>query len=104
MAKIGRPYSSVNWLVKEGSEEEFVGRWTAFVEWSLKNAPGVESAILVRDSANPHRFLSLGAWDTAEAMQAWRQMPEFQELFGACRELCDEVQVHSYTLVAAPSK
>ena len=104
MAKLGRPYSSGDWLVKEGSEEEFVGRWTAFVEWSLQNAPGVESAILVRDSANPHRFLSLGAWDTAEAMQAWRRMPEFQELFGACRELCDEAQVHSYTLVAARSK
>ena len=104
MAKIGLPYSSGNWLVKEGSEEEFVGRWTAFVEWSLKNAPGVESAILVRDSANPDRFLSLGAWDTAEAMQAWRQMPQFQESFSARQELCDEAQVHSYTLVAARSK
>jgi heme-degrading monooxygenase HmoA len=104
MAKIGQPYSSANWLVKEGSEEEFVSRWNAFVEWSLKNAPGLESGILVQDSDNPRRFLSLGAWDTAEAMQAWRQMREFQELFEACRELCDEVQVRSYTLASAPSK
>ena len=104
MTKIGQPYSSGNWLVKEGSEEAFVSRWTAFVEWSLKNAPGLESGILIQDSDNPRRFLSLGAWDTAEAMQAWRQMPEFQELFEACRELCDEVQVRSYTLASAPSK
>jgi heme-degrading monooxygenase HmoA len=104
MAKIGQPYSSGYWLVKEGSEEDFVSRWTAFVEWSLKNAPGLESGILIQDSDNPRRFLSLGAWDTAEAMQAWRQMLEFQELFDACRELCDEVQVRSYTLASAPSK
>jgi len=104
MVKVGQPYSSANWLVKEGSEEDFVSRWNAFVEWSLENAPGLESGILVRDSDNPSRFLSLGAWDTAEAMQAWRQMPEFQELFEGCRELCDEVQVRSYTLASAPSK
>lgn len=104
MAKIGQPYSSGNWLVKEGSEEDFVSRWTAFVEWSLKNAPGLESGILIQNSDNSRRFLSLGAWDTAEALQAWRQMPEFQELFEACRELCDEVQVRSYTVTSAPSK
>ena len=104
MAQIGQPYSSGNWLVKEGSEEDFVSRWTAFVEWSLENAPGFVTGLLIQDSDNPRRFLSLGAWDTAEAMQAWRQMPEFQELFEACRELCDEVQVSSYTLASAPSK
>ena len=104
MAKIDQPYSSGNWLVKEGSEEDFISRWTAFVEWSLENAPGLETGILIRDSDNPRRFLSLGAWDTAGALQAWRQMPEFQELFEACRELCDEVQVRSYTLASAPSK
>jgi quinol monooxygenase YgiN len=74
------------------------------VEWSLKNAPGLVTGILIQDSDNPRRLLSLGAWDTAEAMQAWRQMPEFQELFEACRELCDEVQVSSYTLASAPSR
>ena len=104
MAQIGQPYSSGYWLVKEGSEEDFVSRWTAFVEWSLENAPGLVTGILIQDSDNPRRFLSLGAWDTAEAMQAWRQMPEFQELFDACRELCDEVQVRSYTLASAPSR
>jgi heme-degrading monooxygenase HmoA len=104
MAKIGQPYSSANWLVKEGSADEFVSRWTAFVEWSFKNAPGLESGLLVQDSDNPRRFLSLGAWDTAEAMQAWRQMPVFQELFEGCRELCDEGQVRSYTLASAPSE
>jgi heme-degrading monooxygenase HmoA len=104
MAKIGQPHSSGYWLVKEGSEENFVSRWTAFVEWSLENASGLESGILIQDSDNLRRFISIGAWDTAEAMQAWRQMPEFQELFEACRELCDEMQVRSYTLAYAPSK
>ena len=26
-----------------GREEDFVGRWTTFIEWSLNNAPGAES-------------------------------------------------------------
>ena len=59
MAKIGQPYSSGSWLVKEGSEEDFVSRWTIFVEWSLKNAPGLESGLLIQDSDNSRRFLLL---------------------------------------------
>jgi len=101
MAKMGQAYSSGNWLVQEGNEEEFVSRWTAFTDWSLQNANGAVSFVLVRDSANPRLFLSLGAWETEQAVQAWRQTPEFEEMFGACRELCDEFEAHFYTLAAS---
>jgi heme-degrading monooxygenase HmoA len=104
MEKMGQAYSSGNWLIQEGKKEDFIARWTNFAQWSLENAPGVESAVLVQDSDNPRRFLSLGAWVDEEAMSAWRQRPEFQELLGACRELCEEFEAHSYTLAAAPSK
>jgi heme-degrading monooxygenase HmoA len=84
MAKIGQPYTSGRWLVRAGSEEDFIERWTAFTEWSLKNAPAAESFFLIQDTGDPRRFLSFGAWEDPEAVRAWRQRPEFSELLGEC--------------------
>jgi heme-degrading monooxygenase HmoA len=41
---------------------------------------GVESVVLVRSTEDSRRFLSLGAWGNQEAQQAWREMPQMQEL------------------------
>jgi heme-degrading monooxygenase HmoA len=104
MTKIGQPYTSGRWLVRAGSEEDFIERWTAFTQWSLNNAPGAESFILIQDTGDPRRFLSFGAWDDSEAVTAWRQKPEFSELLGECRELCEEFEPHDYRLAASPSR
>ena len=58
MAKIGQPYTSGAWLVRAGSEEAFIERWTNFTQWSLKNAPGAESFVLLRNSIERRRFVS----------------------------------------------
>src|SRR3712207_5162062 len=97
MAKIGQPYTSGAWLVRAGSEEDFIERWTNFTQWSLKNAPGAESFVLLRDITERRRFVSFGAWDDVEAVVAWRQRPEFSELLGECRALCEEFEPHVYT-------
>ena len=91
-------------MVRAGSEEEFVNRWTAFIEWTSDNAAGAESFVLVRSTDQPRRFLSLGAWESQEAQEAWREMPRMQELLGRCRELCEEFDSHSYALAASPSR
>jgi heme-degrading monooxygenase HmoA len=101
MAKIGQPYTSGTWLVKEGKEEEFVARWTEFTEWSLGNAPGAESFVLLRDATDPRRFISFGAWEDAGTVAAWRERPAFQERLGACRALCDDFRGTDHTLSAA---
>jgi heme-degrading monooxygenase HmoA len=101
MAKIGQPYTSGNWLVKEGNEEEFIRRWTEFTEWSLANAPGADSFLLIRDSTDPRHFMSFGAWEDADLVSAWRDRPEFQQRLGACRELCDDFKPTDSTLSAA---
>jgi quinol monooxygenase YgiN len=102
MEKTGKSYSSGEWLVRAGSEEEFIERWNTFLEWTLNNAPGAVSFVLVRSTEDPRRFLSLGAWENEEAQDAWRQMPQMQELFSQCRELCEEFEAHGYTLAASP--
>ncbi len=99
----GQPYSSSSCFVMAGSEEEFVSRWTALAEWVLNNVPGAKSAVLIRSTEDPRRFLSLVAWETQEAWEAWRERFEMQELFERCRELCEEFEVHAYTLAASPS-
>jgi heme-degrading monooxygenase HmoA len=104
MEKTGQSYSSGEWLVQPGSEEEFIQRWTNFLEWSLNNAPGAVTAVLVRSAEEPRRFLSLGAWENQEALERWRQMDQMQELLGQCRELCEEFEAHFYTLAANLSR
>ena len=101
MAKDGQPYTSGNWIVKEGSEKEFIARWTDFTEWALANAPGAESFILIREVADPRRFVSFGAWEDAESVKAWRERPEFQQGLAACRALCEDFRPSDSTLAAA---
>ena len=102
----GQFYGSGEWLVREGSEDDFVERWTTLMEWSLNNAPGAvsESFLLVRSTEDPRRFLSLGAWENQDAREAWLQMPRMQEFFSQCRELCEEVESHQYTLAVSPGR
>ena len=100
MEETGRSYSSGEWLVREGSEEEFIERWNSFTEWSLNDATGAVSFVLVRSTEEPSKFLSLGAWESEEAQEAWREMPRMQVMLGQCRALCDEFDTHRYTLAA----
>ena len=103
MAEIGKPYASGRWLVNAGSEDVFIERWTTFTQWSLDNNPGAESFLLIRDTAEPRRFLSIGAFESQEAVTQWRMRAEFSELLGQCRALCEEFEPHDYTLAASPS-
>ena len=104
MAEIGKPYASGRWLVNAGSEDDFIERWTTFTQWSLDNNPGAESFVLVRDTAEPRRFLSIGAFKSQQTVTQWRERPEFTELRDACRELCEEFEPHDYTVAARPSR
>jgi quinol monooxygenase YgiN len=101
MERTGQSYSSGEWLVREGSEEEFIERWTTFIEWTLNDAPGAESFVLVRSMEDSRKFLSLGAWESQQAQEAWREMPQMQVMLGQCRALCDEFDTHRYTLAAS---
>ena len=95
-------YVSGDWLVRAGSEQDFTERWVAFTSWSLANAPGASSFVLIRDEADPRHFLSFGVWADAGSRAAWRQRPEFAELLGRCREVCEEVRGGDYLLAASP--
>lgn len=106
MAEVGQPFTSGNWVVKEGREDDFVSRWTEFVEWSIDTmgAGASDPPVLIRQEANPRHFLSFGGWRDADTVQKWRSHPEFAERLGRCRELCDEFVAGDYAVVAAPKR
>ena len=94
-------FASGNWCVSPGREEEFVARWTEFLEWTRAAAPGLGSARLIRDAEDPRHFISFATWENAEAMQQWRSLPGFADHLSACRALCGDFRGSSYSLAAA---
>jgi len=91
-------YASGNWVVTKGREEEFVRRWTEFLQWTRASFDELGSAHLIRDEETPAHFVSFATWQSVEALREWRSRPEFALRMGACRALCDDFHGSSYTL------
>jgi heme-degrading monooxygenase HmoA len=91
-------YTSGDWAVKEGQEEEFIKRWSDFAHWSSENIPGSGDFYLIQDKANPRHFLSFGSWENPDAVADWRGRPEFKQFMGQNKEVCDEFKAGNYTL------
>jgi heme-degrading monooxygenase HmoA len=77
VADVEDRFTTGNWTVKEGSEDEFTSRWTEFTTWALENSPGAEFFYLIRSDSDPRRFVSVGAWSDRQAVDAWRSSAEF---------------------------
>ncbi|KPI07450.1 Antibiotic biosynthesis monooxygenase [Actinobacteria bacterium OV450] len=100
MSESDRYWTAGNWHVSEGREDEFIERWTAFMTWTDAAVGGFLSARLVRDTADPAHFVSFASWRDPEAIGTWQRKPDFHELFGECRALCDGVDAGGYVLAA----
>jgi quinol monooxygenase YgiN len=85
-------YTSADWLINEGREDEFVRAWTEFVDWSLEEDVGALGGMLFQDGSEPRRFLSIGPWKSAEAANAWFTSPELQERSQPFRELAEHFE------------
>ena len=77
------------WQVTPGSEENFVSAWRDLAAWTVEHTPGAGAATLVQDTAQPHRFVSFGPWESAEAIDAWRASSGFQERVGKMQALLE---------------
>jgi heme-degrading monooxygenase HmoA len=86
----GEHYASGNWRVKEGSEEEFMARWRAWLSASASAVRGFGSARLLRDTDDPRHFVSFSDWEDPGSRNDWKASPEFAKGIAACRELCEE--------------
>ena len=99
-AGIGTFYTLAEWALRPGNEDAFVSAWAEFARWTAENQQGAMTGVLLRDSSEPLRFISLGPWKDRESAEAWRQTPQFRESFVHFRELCSEVRPKSLISVA----
>ena len=72
-------FTSGQWTVLPGREEEFVAAWAELAEWTAREVPGSGWAQLIQREDDPRRFVSFGPWQSAEAIAAWRASAGFQE-------------------------
>src|SRR6266536_2825274 len=94
-----KPYSHTVWRVKDGMQDEFVARWSEWVEWSRRNGFAA-SAMLIRDSDDPTRFGSFGPWETVDAVRSWRSLSGYQERVGRLQELVEGFDPRTLVVVA----
>ena len=100
MNKIGKPYTLGIWTVKQGNEKSFIAEWTAFSTWTNNNISRAGTAYLLQDRDNPRQFISYGAWESVDAIAAWRERPEFKAFVAKVRDLCEKFEPHSLVQVA----
>ncbi len=92
-------YTSGAWVVKEGEEDAFVAEWKAFVTWASA-MPGSGTFRLVRDLDDPRKFMSFAPWESFEAQNDWKELPEFRERIMRVRSHCEDFQPSTLELVA----
>jgi heme-degrading monooxygenase HmoA len=95
-------YTSGTWLVRDGADDAFVEAWTAFVEWA-REMPGSGVFRLVRDVDQPRRYMSFAPWESFDAQQAWKALPEFPERIGRVRQHCESFEPFTLELVTSVS-
>jgi heme-degrading monooxygenase HmoA len=102
MEDMGRPYTSGVWTVKPGREEDFVARWGELAEWASTEFPSAGQPTLLRDMDEPRRFVSFGAWNDMEQIDAFRQHAEFARNVARIREALDDFSPFTYEAVIEP--
>ncbi len=71
-------YTTGSWMPFATQEEAFVGAWKEFASWATAMPGAAGAALLTRDLREPERFVSFLAWESLEAIRAWKSHPEFK--------------------------
>ena len=80
-----------SWLIHAGCEDEFLAAWTDLMHWTMQEVPGqVGSIPLYRDFQQNHRFFCPMAWESVEAIAAWRANRGYQTRIKHIEQLCAE--------------
>ena len=87
--------------VEPENDAEFIEAWSQFAAW-VSRRPGNRSVRLMRDVRNTGRLVSVGKWDDAEAVRAFKSEAEFKEQLGRIVKLSKEFEpTELVTLVKA---
>lgn len=103
MKRLGTLYRLGEWTVKPGKIPEFIEAWQAGADWIALNLSDDGEGILLQDTENPNKFISLAFSVDPEKTQEVISRPEFQEFMSKTRSLCDEAQPHRMRAVGYSS-
>jgi hypothetical protein len=85
-------YTYADWLIREGREDEFVRIWTEFVDWSAGETDAALGGLLLQDSSDARRFISIGPWRSSEEAYEWFRRPDLEQRSLALREVADRFE------------
>jgi len=88
------------WQIKPGNQDAFRDAWQAFANWTTENVPGAIEGFLLQDADDPNLFYSIGPWESAAVVEAWRARPEFGAFVAKVMPLCDAFEPHNMQLAA----
>lgn len=95
----GELYTLGIWVVKPGLEDEFMRAWSDLARWTKSSCAGAQSVVLLRDSANPRRFISVGPWRSAADVSAWRDTEEFKNGVAGIKPMLESFEPGSFVPV-----
>ena len=99
-AEMAETYTNGVWMVKPGEEDAFVSAWREFASWG-HTWPGCGTLRLVRDTSEPSRYMSFGAWESFDAQRAWKDDPEFRERMARVQRHVENFAPSVFELVTA---
>ena len=103
MKKLGTLYRLGEWTVKPDKIPQFIEAWQAGVDWIAQNLPDDGEGILLQDTEDPNKFISLAFSSNPEKAQEAMSRSEFQELQSRTRALCENVKPHRMQVVGYSS-
>jgi heme-degrading monooxygenase HmoA len=92
-------YTAGIWVAKPGCEEAFKQAWEELARWTHATFEGAISVVLLQDTANPRRFISVGPWRSSDDIEKWRATDEFKNAVGRMRPLLESFEPGSYVPV-----
>jgi heme-degrading monooxygenase HmoA len=92
-------YTTGRWKANAGKEDAFVDAWKRFAAWA-SGMPGAGDLRLTREERERAVFVSFGAWESIDAVRAWKSAPEFRERLAHVLQHVDEFEPSELSVVA----
>jgi heme-degrading monooxygenase HmoA len=89
-------YTLGAWIVKPGFEAQFKQAWSEFAKSTKASFAGAISAVLLQDTTNPRRFISVGPWRSERDIAEWRASEAFAEAIARIKPMLESFEPGSF--------
>ncbi len=93
-------YTSADWRVKPGHEQEFIDTWREMAEWTESEYDQQGWAKLLEDRDNRSHFINVAEWPDDQTVQGWRATDEYKQRLAKLRDLLNDLTIRTFDLAA----